>query len=214
MLRSALWILFSAALAHCAIIDRVAVVVGEAVITESEITRQIRITAFLNGEKPDFSPAGKRAAADRLVEQALMRKEIEASKFVPATLPEYEPAFDVFRKSRFASEAAYDQALAAYGITSGDVKEHFQWQATVLKFIDLRFRPGIQVPDADIQDYYQHQLLAEWTKTNKAPPPSLEEARDAIDKILSSQRTDNALDRWLGQARTQTRITYRDEAFR
>jgi hypothetical protein len=185
------------------------------VITESEITRQIRITAFLNGEKPDFSPESKRTAADRLVEQALIRKEIEASKFTQATLPEYEPAFEVFRKSRYASDAAYAQALAAYGITDADVKEHFQWQTTLLKFIDIRFRPGVQVPDADVQDYYQHQFLVEWTKTNKgAPPPPLEEARDDIEKILSSQRTDNALDRWLGQARTQTRIVYRDEAFR
>jgi hypothetical protein len=215
MLRFAFSILFAAALVRAEIIDRVAVIVGDAVITESEITRQIRITAFLNGEKPDFSPESKRTAADRLVEQALIRKEIEASKFTQATVPEYEPAFEVFRKSRYASDAAYAQALAAYGITDADVKEHFQWQTTLLKFIDIRFRPGVQVPDADVQDYYQHQFLVEWTRTNKgAPPPPLEEARDDIEKILSSQRTDNALDRWLGQARTQTRIVYRDEAFR
>ena len=41
------------------IIDRIAVTVDNRVITESEIMRQIRITAFLNGKQPVFSAADK-----------------------------------------------------------------------------------------------------------------------------------------------------------
>src|SRR5262249_49424474 len=55
------------------IIDRVAVVVGNRVITESEILREVRLTAFLNGAPLDFSAASKRKTAERLVEQRLIR---------------------------------------------------------------------------------------------------------------------------------------------
>src|SRR4051795_2405586 len=58
------------------IIDRIAVSVDRTVITESEVIRQIRITALLNGEQPDLSAANRRETAERLVEQALMRREI------------------------------------------------------------------------------------------------------------------------------------------
>ena len=57
------------------IIDRVAVSVGNQVITEDQIGEEIRVTAFLNHETPDLSPAQKRRAAERLIEQALVRRD-------------------------------------------------------------------------------------------------------------------------------------------
>jgi hypothetical protein len=84
------------------IIDRIAVTVEKQVITESEIWRQIRITAFLNGEEPDFSSAAKRTMADRLVEQVLIRRELETSSRLlaaNATPPTYQ-----HMKARFKTE--------------------------------------------------------------------------------------------------------------
>ena len=72
------------------IIDRIAVAVGNQVITESEILRDIRITAFLNDTELDFSPKAKRRAADRLVEQKLVNKEMELTKY-PGPEPEDRP---------------------------------------------------------------------------------------------------------------------------
>jgi len=61
------------------IIDRIAISVGKHVITTSNLDREIRVNAFLNESPPDFSPAGKRATAGRMVEQALVRDELEDS---------------------------------------------------------------------------------------------------------------------------------------
>jgi len=46
------------------IIDRVAVSVGNRVITTSDLDRQLRVAAFQDGVKPDFSPAARSAAAE------------------------------------------------------------------------------------------------------------------------------------------------------
>ena len=46
------------------------------------------------------------------------------------------------------------------------------------------------------------------------PIPTLAESRSDIEKILTQERVDQAVDRWLGDARTQVDIVYRKEAFR
>src|SRR5256885_916748 len=74
------------------IIDRVAVVVGNRVITESEILREVRLTAFLNGAPLDFSAASKRKTAERLVEQRLIHIENEASLYPLPTAESVEQA--------------------------------------------------------------------------------------------------------------------------
>ena len=198
-------------LARAEVIDRVAVSVERQVIAESEVLRQVRITAFLNGEKPAFTPAVKRATADRLVEQALIRREIEATRYVPP--PEDKAGgYDSFRKTRYPDVSAYNRALAEAGITDEEVRQAFEWQALLLEFINVRFRPGIQIDESEIREHYQQVLVPE-AKSKGEAIPSLEDARDSVEEILLSQRIDNALDRWLGQTRTQTRIRYRREVF-
>ena len=61
--------------AQAEVLDRIAVTVGKQVITESEILRDLRVAAFIDGKPPDMSPAAKRKSADRLVEQILILQE-------------------------------------------------------------------------------------------------------------------------------------------
>src|SRR5271154_646275 len=59
------------------IIDRIAVTVGKEVITESDVIRDLRISAMLDQKPVDLSGPEKRKAADRLVDQALILKEAD-----------------------------------------------------------------------------------------------------------------------------------------
>src|SRR5262245_28201832 len=100
----------SSAVCRAEIIDRVAVVVGNRVITESEILREIRLTAFLNGEPLDFSAGVRRKTAERLVEQRLIRNEMESNLYpIPAADTVEQMAKDV--ESRFPSRGQYEQEL-------------------------------------------------------------------------------------------------------
>src|SRR5262249_6222723 len=96
------------------IIDRVAVVVGNGVITESEILREVRLTAFLNGAPVDFSAASKRKTAERLVEQRLIRNDMDSSLY-PLPNPEDVDQMAKDLQSRFGSRARYEQELQRAG---------------------------------------------------------------------------------------------------
>lgn len=190
------------------IIDRVAVIVGERVITESEILRQVRITALLNGQKPEFGPESRRETADRLVEQTLIRKELESSRFMPSPAAAKEITDQVTK--RFGGIDGFREAVRQNSLTEAEVREAIAWQATFLEFVAARFRPAIQISDAEIKDYYENEVAV---RPGEAKP-ALEAVRAEIESILTDRHVDNALDRWLGGARTQTQIRYKDEVFR
>ncbi|MGH9629725.1 MAG: hypothetical protein ACRD7E_15525, partial [Bryobacteraceae bacterium] len=194
------------------IIDRVAVTVENSVITESEILRQIRLTAFFEGEKPDYSLSKKREVADRLVEQMLVRKEISEVRYGAPEKLNPAPVVDQIRQ-RYSSREEYLKALAAHGLTEAEVEAHVLWQLTLLNFIDQRLRPGVQVSDAEVEDYYRTQFLPQQAKISPESVPSLEESREKIEEILMQQRVNQALDRWLGEGRRQTNIRFRQEVF-
>jgi hypothetical protein len=89
----------------------------------------------------------------------------------------------------------------------------FLWQLTVLRFIEFRFRPGIQVSPEDIKEYYERKFLPDWKAKTHDAPPSLEDATRTVEEVLVQERIDNQLDRWISLTRTQVSIRYRDEVF-
>jgi hypothetical protein len=198
------------ALGHAEVIDRIAISVGDQVITESQIEIDVRVTAFLNGEKPDLSLPSKKKAAARLIEQTLVRREMEFSRYPLPPLSDAAAALKDL-KSRYKDEAAFQQALAEYKISEQDVEQRLWWQVTLLRFIDYRFRPGIQISDTDVEAYYREQLQ-KWRAQGIQPVPTPEDSRGQIEEILTQQRIDQELDSWLSEARTQVTIRYHDEA--
>ena len=210
---TALLLLFLASIAcRAEIIDRIAVVVGNSVITESEILREIRLTAFLNGEPVDFSPIVKRKTAERLVEQRLIGNEITASLY---GLPSAAAAQEMLKqiKNRFPNPAVYQEELTRVGITEDELKAHLARQLATLSFLDFRFRPGIQIGEDEIGKYFNDRLRPELKKAKPGGEFSLNDFRSQAREALIGERIDVASDAWLKQARQRTRIDFRADVF-
>jgi hypothetical protein len=192
------------------IIDRIAITVGNEVITESQIDEEIRITAFLNRDKLDVSAAARKLAAGRLIEQSLVKHEMNLSHY---PLPQEGDAGAALSgiKATYPSQADFASALESYGISEADLTRRLLWQFTLVRFIDYRFRPGIQIPNADVQTYYEQQVSG-WERQGIKPIPTLEDSRDQIEEILTQKRIDQALDQWMADTRKQVSITYHDTA--
>ncbi len=200
------WALAGGSSAQAETLDRIAVTVGQDVITESQVILDLRVAAFLDRKPVDLSGAAKRQAAARLVDQLLILREAVDSH---VTLPSTEAAAGLVEP--YAAESGYQADLKRYGISERDLAEHLLAGLRTLTFTDLRFRPEIQVSPEDVRSYYDQ--LARKPASAAAPLGSFEATRDQIEKLLLEQRVLEALDNWLATARSAANIQYRDKAF-
>jgi hypothetical protein len=203
-------VLLSASLCLCVklpaeTIDRIAVSVGNRVITASDLDRQIRVSAFLSGTKPDFSPAARRAMADRMVEHKLMQAEIDTTHSAAPDAAAIDAALADFRKRYFHSDEDYRRALAEAGLTEQDLRDELLAERALNAFIEIRFHPAVEVTEQEIGDYYQKNLAGKGVE--------LPQVRAQIERMLVEQGADREVDSWLREARRRTQIVYHDEAF-
>src|ERR1700761_5966011 len=118
------------------VLDRIAIVVGRQVITELQLDEELRVTAFLNGQPIARDTAARRAAGGRLIEQLLVRREMEVSHY---PLPEAADVSKFEEQVRAAVPRSTDFAVALrnYGLTDEILREHLLLQLTTLQFIEL-----------------------------------------------------------------------------
>ncbi len=214
VLKTALIAIFvAAAIAPAETIDRIAVAVGNRVITASDIERQLRLAGFLSGTKPEFTVEARRRMAETMVDQKLVGRELETARYPEPSASELDTVFADFKRDYFSSDAEYRKALAEAGLTEADVKQQLLWQRRWLSFVGVRFRPAVQVTDAEIREYYEASVLPAAKATNPDATFTLEEFRDAILTKLSGDRVDQAMSQWLAEMRQRTEIVFHEEAF-
>jgi hypothetical protein len=206
-------LLLVAAGLHAEIIDRIAVSVGNQAITTSDIDREVRVTAFLNRTQPDFSPANRRATADRLVEQRLILRELENSRYPVPPASEIDPILEKFKKDNFAREEDYFRALADDGIADRQVRDELLWQRRLLLFIDVRFRPSAQVSEQDIEDYFHKTVEPAAEAAHPGQPVTLDDYRDQIQEKLTGDQVDKQMTAWLANTRQRSEVVFHPEAF-
>lgn len=192
--------------ANAVIVDRIAITVGVKAITDSEIDRRIRLTAFQNGEKPDFSLASRRTAAQRLIDQRLVEREMEVGRYPLSSAGTGKTLLADYEKNNYASsQAGMDAALHAYGLTEQDLEEELTLQSDMLTFLNLRFRPAVQVTDRDVRSY-----IAEHSP-GPADAAASAQLRAAVEQKLTIERAEKELDTWLRDQRTRTKIQYNEK---
>jgi hypothetical protein len=193
------------------VLDRIAVTVDKQVIAESDVILYLRVAAFLDRKPVDLSGPAKRSAAAALVDRYLILQESEDSHF---TLPSADDDAALLRqvKAQYPTEAAYQAALREYRIGEQDLAKQLLAGARALRFTDLRFRPEVQISDQDLTAAYD-KFAAAWRASHSGAPPSFEDSRADLEKLLTDQRASEALDQWLETARQKRRVEYREAAF-
>jgi hypothetical protein len=179
---------------HAAVLDRLAMVVGNQVFTEGEVQDEVRLTQFLNQRPLDLGPEQRRAPAERLVDQQLIRNEMQIGGYPQPSQSEADAMLRNFRQEHYRSIAQFRAALEKYGITEEQLKQHLLWQLAAVRFTDARFRP---VPAPTL------------------PAPSIQTAdrlRAGADAPAGNS-VDQQMDAWLKTARSQIRIDFKKEAF-
>jgi hypothetical protein len=198
--------------AQAVIIDRIAIIEGNAIIKDSDIERDIRVNDLLNGEPVRLDLASRKQAANRLLEQNFIRREIRIGDYRTASPETAITQLDALKKRKFRSDAAYKDALRRAGINNMDLQNRFQWQLTVLAFIDARFKPAAYVTDQEIDSYYNAHTAA--LKRQFPGKTSLSALQPDIRNILAEEKVNQLFFAWLDQQRKDTKITYLEDNLR
>ena len=194
--------------AHAEIVDRIVASVGKQIVTLSDAQEEYRVQCFLEGKAlgvPDN--ARIREIAGRLVDQALLRQEMQGGSF-PHVAPETIQAQMEEIRRRFPDQAAYRKALESYGLEEDVLRRHLQLQADAQEFIEHRFRPGAQVTAEEIERYYRQELLPELRKQH-AREPALEEVREQITALLVERHINEQWAAWMKDLRSQAEVHMR-----
>lgn len=205
----------TAAAAAEEVIDRVAVSFGLEVVTLSAIRRQVRMSAYLEGKPVEDTPEARRAAAERLIDQSLVRREMNLSRYTPIPMEEVRQKVEETRQKQGLTAEAFEAELHKYGFTTEDFLHELYWQSTLLRFVQFRFSPSVQVSEEEVREYYEQEYVPQLARMvpGQGPPP-VDEVREPITSVLSARKENAVLEEWLKLGRQAARIRFHEEAFR
>ena len=147
-----------------------------------------------------------------MVEQRLLSDEMASSLYPPAQAEAVEQLLKQAQES-FSDLQAYRRELQRDGITEEELKAHLARSLTTLRFVDFRFRPGVQISEADAAKYFAERVEPSLKKANPTGRFFLNDYRSQVQEGLIGERVDQASEEWLKEARSRTRIEFRPEAF-
>jgi peptidyl-prolyl cis-trans isomerase SurA len=183
-------------------VDRIAIIVGGHAIKTSDVDRDIRATEFLNNQPLDLGAEAKRQAAQRLVDQQIIRSELNTGSYRRPNESEAAADLSQIERERFGgSDARLRQDLERYGLTEDDLRARLLWQLTVLSFIDQRFRPGVLITDQDLRNYY-NQHRAEYASA------AYETVAPKVRETLAEEQINQQFVAWLDQQRKDVHIQF------
>ena len=138
-----------------------------------------------------------------LIEQWAVRNEAQAARF-PAS-----PAADVDAEvnriqSGFPTVQAFRDRLAAAGLTPQELRHIVERQLYLERYLDYKFRPAVQIDDAAIEDYYQHEFVPALRAQGQTPP--LDEVRDRIREVLTQRGITARADQWFDETKSRLQI--------
>ncbi|MBI1747948.1 MAG: SurA N-terminal domain-containing protein [Acidobacteria bacterium] len=185
------------------VVDRIAAIVNEEIITESDVG----LAMALDAQRSPDTVASRPEVLKRLIAERLI---VQESKNAPPVTISQEALADALQKVQepFPSTAAFDRLLRRYGITRAEFQQQIRKKLWVLKLIDQRFRPFIMVTADEIQEYYDKEFRTEMRRRTSARIPELAAVRDQIEAILTERKLNQETERWMDDLRKSAVIRF------
>jgi peptidyl-prolyl cis-trans isomerase SurA len=192
-------------------VDRVVAIVNGQLILDSDVDRERRFAALLPYSEAS-EPYNRDEAIERLINRDLILQQVQLQPAGEVTEQAAAKDLDALRKSIPAcavyhceTEEGWDRFLASEGFTEESLTTLWRQRMEVLAFIEQRFRMGIRILPAEIQDYYTKTMLPEYAAQHVTPPPMRTISR-RIQEVLLQQRVSKLLDDWLASLRAQGNV--------
>src|SRR5215208_2920044 len=183
--------------------DRVVAVVDKDPILESDIDRIIGV-GLATPNPGESDRAFRRRVLTDLVDQRLRFHEIDRFGFGQVPVSQIEQGVAEIR-SRFASQAAFEQRLREVGLSLSALRQLVARQQMVWIYVNERLGPRVFVSIDDIKKYYDTVLAPEMRKRGE-PVPAIESVREQIRSLLQEQRLNTEIDKWTEELRQRAEV--------
>jgi hypothetical protein len=188
------------------IVDRVVTNVNGHVVLQSDWEQEVAFEALSNGLDPDSFTSDERSAAlDRLIDQELLREQVRPSQPAPAEQVAARVAEVRKLHPDSATDAGWHATLQRYGLSQSALEKRLGEEIQVMKLVEDRLRPAIQIDQRAVETYYHDQLLPELKRAGSSTAP-LTEVFGRIKNLLTEKKMNELLSGWLASLRSESHI--------
>lgn len=189
----------SFAFAQPEVADLVAAVVNGEVITFSDLMWAVEYKRL---QVPEDAEEKRRFYLDRLndlINQRLIAHEAMQTPAISVGPEEVEAQIQNYQR-QFPSQEAFRARLSEMQMSLEELREIFHRQLAVMGFVQIRFEPFIIVLPDDLLEYYRDVLVPELERARQPVPP-IELVEEQIRQILTLDRTNQEIEKWVEAAR-------------
>ncbi len=194
---------------HPLVLDQVVAVVNRHAILLSDVEDEVRLS-ILDAGRGAQGQVTEQRALEQLISRALIEQQIRqedlraiepSQEEVNARVEEIRKQLPACMRQNCVSEAGWKAFLAAHSLTEQRVEAYIRYRLEILRFIEERFRQGIEISQQQIADYYHNTLVPQYASGETVP--SLDAVAPRIQEILLQQQVNVLFDNWLNNLREQ-----------
>jgi peptidyl-prolyl cis-trans isomerase SurA len=190
------------------VVDRIVAIVNGHIILQSDWDEGLCYEALLTNRRlADFTEDERKAVLDRLIDQELLRQQMKSSDFAHATDAEVDARVAEARKlyPRATSPDAWRAILTQYHLTEKDLMAHVREQIDLMRLVDARLRPAVQIDSKSIEAYYREQFVPQLKQQGSREVP-LADVSAKIREVLTEKKVNELLLSWLQTLHAESRV--------
>jgi hypothetical protein len=141
----------------------------------------------------------------------LLREQVRPSQPAPAD----QVASQVAAVRKLYPDAATDEGwhavLQRFGLTELALEKRMSNEIQLMKLVEDRLRPSIQIDQQAVETYYHDELVPEMNKAG-GPAKPLTEVSARIKDLLAEKKMNELLSGWLASLRSGSQIRTPDSS--
>jgi peptidyl-prolyl cis-trans isomerase SurA len=190
------------------VIDRIVATVNGHIILQSDWDEAMCYEALSSNRKlADFNDEERRAVLNRLIDQELLSEQTKSGDLSTVSDTEIAARTAEIRKQYpdAANAEGWQATLLRYHLTEKDLQAHIRQQIELMRRVDARLRPAVEIDSKSIEAYYREQFVPKLKERGAAEVP-LGEVSAQIRELLTQQKVGELLVSWLHTLRSESQV--------
>lgn len=181
------------------VVDRIMARVEGDIILQSQVRELGAFQQLIEGRaESDDKLLGE------LIEQWVVETEAAASHFPEPAQSEVDRELARLQ-DHSGSPGNYAARLNELGLSASQVRQLLNRQIYVERYLDYKFRPSVQIEPAQIDAYYQKELLPELAEKNQQAPGRAA-VEEQIRELLVQRGINDLTVKWLDETKSRLKI--------